>query len=188
MEGLSGSRFSCLCSLLIETIHNHASHVITHLVSGGSRLLRRCWQSQRKREHRASRDQQRGRTRTEGDRCPSLRAARALPRCVKLFILHFLQLLLLQVGRVGGAHLPTFPRTFNGSENDLTLAYNSSLTRPLPGGRVRYNPDGRTSPEVSLKIMDFKIRPDLSVLQVQMYKTRVIYHSRQDCADDHQPV
>ena len=58
------------------------------------------------------------------------------------------QRLLLQVGRVGGAHLPTFPRTFNGSENDLTLAYNSSLSRPLPGGRVRYNPDGRTSPEV----------------------------------------
>ena len=55
---------------------------------------------------------------------------------------------LVQVGRVGGAHLPNFPRTFNGSENDLTLAYNSSLTRPLPGGRVRYNPDGRTSPEV----------------------------------------
>ena len=64
----------------------------------------------------------------------------------------------MQVGRVGGAHLPNFPRTFNGSENDLTLAYNSSLTRPLPGGnlpggrlpggRVRYNPDGRTSPEV----------------------------------------
>ena len=61
-----------------------------------------------------------------------------------------LQPLLLQVGRVGGAHLPTFPRTFNGSENDLTLAYNSSLSRPLPGGRVRYNPDGRTSPEVGV--------------------------------------
>jgi len=75
---------------------------------------------------------------------------------------------LATVGRVGGAHLPNFPRTFNGSENDLTLAYNSSLTRPLPGGRVRYNPDGRTSPEV------------------QMYKTRVIYHSRQDCAEDHE--
>jgi len=75
---------------------------------------------------------------------------------------------LATVGRVGGAHLPTFPRTFNGSENDLTLAYNSSLSRPLPGGRVRYNPDGRTSPEV------------------QMYKTRVIYHSRQDCAEEHQ--
>ena len=60
------------------------------------------------------------------------------------------QPLLLQVGRVGGAHLPTFPRTFNGSENDLTLAYNSSLSRPLPGGRVRYNPDGRTSPEVCI--------------------------------------
>merc|ERR1719400_1227013 len=75
---------------------------------------------------------------------------------------------LATVGRVGGAHLPNFPRTFNGSENDLTLAYNSSLTRPLPGGRLRYNPDGRTSPEV------------------QMYKTRVIYHSRQDCAEEHQ--
>merc|ERR1719150_311925 len=83
---------------------------------------------------------------------------------------------LATVGRVGGAHLPNFPRTFNGSENDLTLAYNSSLTRPLPGGRVdnlpggrvRYNPDGRTSPEL------------------QMYKTRVIYHSRQDCAEDHE--
>ena len=27
---------------------------------------------------------------------------------------------------------------------------------------------------------------DMSVLQVQMYKTRVIYHSRQDCAEEHQ--
>jgi hypothetical protein len=75
---------------------------------------------------------------------------------------------LATVARVSGHHLPNFPRTFNGSENDLTLAYNSSLTRPLPGGRVRYSPDGRSSPEV------------------QMYKTRVIYHSRQDCAEDHQ--
>ena len=65
------------------------------------------------------------------------------------------QPLLLQVGRVGGAHLPTFPRTFNGSENDLTLAYNSSLSRPLPGGRVRYNPDGRTSPEVRFTSWSF---------------------------------
>ena len=67
--------------------------------------------------------------------------------------------------RVAGSHLPNFPRTFNGSENDLVLAYNSSLTRPVTGGRVRYSPDGRASPEV------------------QMYKTRVIYHSRQDCAE-----
>ena len=67
--------------------------------------------------------------------------------------------------RVAGSHLPNFPRTFNGSENDLVLAYNSSLTRPVTGGCVRYSPDGRASPEV------------------QMYKTRVIYHSRQDCAE-----
>ena len=105
---------------------------------------------------------------------------------------------LVQVGRVGGAHLPNFPRTFNGSENDLTLAYNSSLTRPLPGGRVRYNPDGRTSPEVGelswngAIINAFKLYvfvqhlPDQTLLQVQMYKTRVIYHSRQDCAEDHE--
>ena len=26
MEGLSGSRFSCLCSLLIQTIHNYYTH------------------------------------------------------------------------------------------------------------------------------------------------------------------
>merc|ERR1712127_338544 len=68
---------------------------------------------------------------------------------------------LATVGRVSGHHLPNFPRTFNGSENDLTLAYNSSLTRGVPGSRVRYSPDGRSSPEV------------------QMYKTRVIYHSQQ---------
>jgi len=55
-------------------------------------------------------------------------------------------------------------RTFNGSENDLTLNYGRG-----PGAApVRYSPDGRTSPEV------------------QMYKTRVIYHSRQDCASDHE--
>ena len=55
------------------------------------------------------------------------------------------------------------PMPVYGSENDLSLNYNSI------GRGVRYSPDGgRTSPEV------------------QMYKTRVIYHSRQDCIDDHQ--
>ena len=54
------------------------------------------------------------------------------------------------------------PVPIYGSENDLSLAYNSI------GRGVRYSPEGRTSPEV------------------QMYKTRVIYHSRQDCLDDHQ--
>ena len=75
-----------------------------------------------------------------------------------------------------------FPaRNFNGSENDLSLHYNS-VPRGYSGqfidggysGRghkyadhdgIRYAPDGRRSPEV------------------QMYKTRVIYHSRQDCSD-----
>lgn len=55
-------------------------------------------------------------------------------------------------------------RTFNGSENDLSLNYNTMSGRSMYGPNVRYQPDGRTSPEV------------------QMYKTRVIYHSRQDCA------
>ena len=49
-----------------------------------------------------------------------------------------------------------------GSENDLSLNYNSI------GRGVRYSPDGRTSPEV------------------QVYKTRVIYHSRQECISDHE--
>ena len=64
--------------------------------------------------------------------------------------------------------LPNYPRTFNGSEGDLTLAYNSSLRRGEGGGggRVRYSPDGRASPEV------------------QVYKTRVIYHNRQECLED----
>ena len=74
-----------------------------------------------------------------------------------------------------------FGRTFNGSENDLTLNYNgggsqyhtyetASPPPPPSGGRggIRYTPEGRSSPEV------------------QMYKTRVIYHSRQDCASDHE--
>ena len=52
--------------------------------------------------------------------------------------------------------------TLYGSENDLSLNYNSI------GRGVRYSPDGRTSPEI------------------QMYKTRVIYHSRQDCISDHE--
>ena len=56
-------------------------------------------------------------------------------------------------------------RTFNGSENDLSLNYGRTYAVPGP---VRYSPDGRTSPEV------------------QMYKTRVIYHSRQDCASEHE--
>lgn len=89
-----------------------------------------------------------------------------------------------------------FPaRTFNGSENDLSLNYNS-VPRLYSGqfsdggyndgrggyndgrsggytegrGGIRYAPNGRTSPEV------------------QMYKTRVIYHSRQDCSDHHSSV
>jgi len=70
---------------------------------------------------------------------------------------------------------PVFPasRTFNGSENDLSLNYNS-ISRASYGAyspqtsRIRYSPEGRSSPEV------------------HMYKTRVIYHSRQDCASDHE--
>lgn len=70
---------------------------------------------------------------------------------------------------------PMFPasRTFNGSENDLSLNYNS-INRGKYGSyspqtsRIRYSPEGRSSPEV------------------HMYKTRVIYHSRQDCASDHE--
>lgn len=64
-------------------------------------------------------------------------------------------------------------RTFNGSENDLSLNYNS-INRGKYGAyspqtsRIRYSPEGRSSPEV------------------HMYKTRVIYHSRQDCASDHE--
>jgi len=88
-------------------------------------------------------------------------------------------------------------RTFNGSENDLSLNYNSvprlysgqfsddgvgvsghnrrdlmSRNSELNGGPgIRYAPDGRRgSPEV------------------EMYKTRVIYHSRQDCSDIHSSV
>lgn len=67
-------------------------------------------------------------------------------------------------------------RTFNGSENDLSLNYNTMAAargHVARGGRVRYSPDtehvsghGRVSPEA----------------EIQMYKTRVIYHSRQDCA------
>lgn len=63
-------------------------------------------------------------------------------------------------------------RTFNGSDNDLSLNYNTMAAARghVPrGGRVRYSPDtehGRVSPEA----------------EIQMYKTRVIYHSRQDCA------
>jgi len=64
-------------------------------------------------------------------------------------------------------------RTFNGSENDLSLNCYSSQGRARygetyspPQSRVRYSPDGRSSPEV------------------RMYKTRVIYHSRQDCKAD----
>ena len=181
MEGLSGSRFSCLCSLLIQTIHNYYTHCFRWLQIAKKMLAKS------KKEGAPGFEGSTKGSNTNGRRpLPQPASGQSLATVRQTF--HFLQPLLLQVGRVGGAHLPTFPRTFNGSENDLTLAYNSSLTRPLPGGRVRYNPDGRTSPEVSLKIMDFKIRPDLSVLQVQMYKTRVIYHSRQDCADDHQPV
>ena len=81
-----------------------------------------------------------------------------------------------------------FPsRTFNRSENDLSLNYNSvprqwssgqvSEGAYSPrGGRVearngvRYAPNGRRSPEV------------------EMYKTRVVYHSRQDCSDQHSSV
>ena len=70
---------------------------------------------------------------------------------------------------------PMFPAssTFNGSENDLSLNYNS-INRGKYGAyspqtsRIRYSPEGRSSPEV------------------HMYKTRVIYHSRQDCASDHE--
>jgi len=70
---------------------------------------------------------------------------------------------------------PVYPpsRTFNGSENDLSLNYNS-INRASYGAhspqtsRIRYSPEGRSSPEV------------------HMYKTRVIYHSRQDCASDHE--
>ena len=86
-------------------------------------------------------------------------------------------------------------RTFNGSENDLSLNYNSvprlysgqfsDGTHSVAGGGgniisrasdiggrdvIRYAPDGRRSPEV------------------EMYKTRVIYHSRQDCSDIHSSV
>lgn len=65
-------------------------------------------------------------------------------------------------------------RTFNGSENDLSLncysqgreRYSGGETYSPPQSRVRYSPDGRSSPEV------------------RMYKTRVIYHSRQDCKSD----
>ena len=63
-------------------------------------------------------------------------------------------------------------RVFNGSENDLSLGHNSML-RPSfqqypPVDRYCYSPPvlaRSSSPE-----------------QVKMYKTRVIYHSRQDCA------
>ena len=62
---------------------------------------------------------------------------------------------------------PASGRTFNGSENDLSLNYNTINTMTgsamyAPGGNIRYQPDGRASPEV------------------QMYKTRVIYHPRQE--------
>lgn len=76
---------------------------------------------------------------------------------------------------------PIFPqpaqRMFNGSEGDLSLAYNSvgggagggpACHTPQSGRAVRYTPEGRCSPEV------------------QVYKTRVIYHSRQDCLADHE--
>ena len=53
-------------------------------------------------------------------------------------------------------------RDLYGSENDLSLNYNSI------GRAIRYSPDGRTSPEV------------------QVYKTRVIYHSGQECISDHE--
>ena len=71
------------------------------------------------------------------------------------------------------ARLPV-SRTFNGSENDLSLncysqgreQYEGEGTYSPQTSRVRYSPDGRSSPEV------------------RMYKTRVIYHSRQDCVED----
>jgi hypothetical protein len=110
---------------------------------------------------------------------------------------------------------PSLPeRAFNGSENDLRLDYNSVLPAagqygspagqyesasqygsPPPGqyepagqygalpptasgrsalygGRdgIRFSPDGRMSPEI------------------QVYKTRVIYHSKQDRPDHHSSV
>jgi hypothetical protein len=100
----------------------------------------------------------------------------------------------------GGGRPPSLPsRNFNGSENDLRLNYNSVPTAQystssgqygvpsapgpyrlpagsrsvLYGGRdgIRFSPDGgRLSPEV------------------QVYKTRVIYHSKQERADHHSSV
>lgn len=94
-----------------------------------------------------------------------------------------------QDGRRAGG-MPS--RTFNRSENDLSLNYNSvprqwssgqvseaaaySPRTAAAGGRfearngIRYAPNGRQSPEV------------------EMYKTRVVYHSRQDCSDQHSSV
>ena len=56
-------------------------------VADGSRLQRRCLQSRRRREQRASRVQQRARTQTEEDHCLILLVDRALPRWVRLSIL-----------------------------------------------------------------------------------------------------
>ena len=61
-------------------------HICISVVDG-SRLQRRCLQSRRRREHRASRVRQRVRTQTEEDHCLTLLVDRALPRWVKLSIL-----------------------------------------------------------------------------------------------------
>jgi len=84
----------------------------------------------------------------------------------------------------------------NGSENDLSLNYNSvnrgNGVDLQPAGFFfqDYNPQHHnilTGNQITGSHKWGFVAPDgRSSPEVQMYKTRVIYHSRQDCASDHE--
>ena len=73
---------------------------------------------------------------------------------------------------------PHGQRSFNGSENDLHLNYNTIGGGQRPqvySGGVRYSPDGGP-----------RAMAGDTEAEIQMYKTRVIYHSGGQDQPDHE--